>query len=46
MRKKQYKKRAFFNKHRWILKALLFTGINLLILAAGLAFGSLLYMGQ
>ncbi|MBC8229853.1 hypothetical protein H8E77_09925 [bacterium] len=46
MQKRQYRKRHFFNKHPWVRITLLFTGINILILAAGLTFGSLLYMGR
>jgi len=44
MQTTKYKKFRFFNKHRWILKTLIFTGFNILILAAGLILGSLLYL--
>ena len=46
MQKVKYRKRRFFNKHPWVRITLLFTVINILIFAAGLTFGSLLYMGR
>lgn len=46
MQNGKYKRNRFFNKHRWVLRTLLFAGLNILILTAGLMLGSMLYLGQ
>ena len=46
MQYRKYKRQQFFNRHRWILRTLLFAGINILLLTAGLMLGSMLYMGH
>jgi len=46
MQDKKYRRQRFFNKHRWVIMTLLFAGLNILILTAGLMLGSILYMGQ